>query len=89
MRRMYSEKQIRELVKTTKGYDIVNLVDKDGHERFIEGDIPDPEITGLTPIYYKWSLSGTHLMIVMAGTIENGTNLSNYILNYYIMIYIS
>lgn len=43
-----------------------NIVDKDGHKRFIEGDITIETIGGITQKYGKWSLSGTHLIIVIA-----------------------
>lgn len=44
-----------------------NIVDKDGHKRFIEGDIDvleDNLPEGNEVKYAKWSLSGSHLMIV-------------------------
>lgn len=47
-----------------------NIVDKTGHKRFIEGDILTSEITGVSFPYAKWSLSGTHLMIVLTVTAE-------------------
>ena len=76
MRRMYSLEQLKEVVKNTKGYDFANLVDKDGHDRFIEGDITMEAIEGITQSYGKWSLSGSHLLIVLAGTIANATSLT-------------
>ena len=67
MRRMYSQKQLEELIQATKK-DIATLVDKDGHERFIEGEVKINEsLTGATITYAKWSLSGSHLLIVVAG----------------------
>lgn len=55
-----------------------NIKDEDGHNRFIEGDISlqntVPE--GVTLTYGKWSLSGTHLMIVFSITIADETVLS-------------
>ena len=76
MRKMFSEKQIQELVKNTpKG--IESLVDSQGHDRFVEGDITIEEITGITQTYGKWSLSGTHLMIVVAVDIADTTVLTN------------
>lgn len=43
-----------------------DIVDTNGNYRFVEGDgIPDT--TNITSSYCKWSLSGTHLMIVLAG----------------------
>lgn len=54
-----------------------NIVDKDGHKRFIEEDITTSEIAGITFTYAKWSLSGTHLMFVLAGTIADETVLAD------------
>ena len=54
-----------------------NIVDKDGHKRFIEGDITFNEITGITKRYAKWSLSGSHLLIVAVGKVDINTALSN------------
>lgn len=51
-----------------------DIVDKNGNKRFIEGDLTtNSEISGITFTYGKWVLSGTHLMIVLCGTIANGT----------------
>lgn len=50
-----------------------NIVDKDGHPRFIEGDVEIQEIEGFNTVYGKWSLSGSHLLIVCCGSIANGT----------------
>ena len=80
MRRMYSKPQLLEAVEQEaevnglKAFE--NIVDKDGHKRFIEGSLPVAEITGITFTYHKWSLSGSHLMLVLAGEIANGTTLS-------------
>ena len=74
MKRMWSLKQIKEFIKgTTK--DIATLVDADGHDRFIEGDIDTPTIEGVSFSLAKWSLSGTHLMIVLAGSVANATEI--------------
>ena len=54
-----------------------NITDSDGHNRFMEDDITLNEITGVTGVYCKWSLSGTHLQIVIAGTIDEGVTLSS------------
>ena len=60
---------------------ILNSMDhiygKDGHARFIEGNISIGELEGLTKSYGKWSLSGSHLLIVLAGNVENGVVLSS------------
>lgn len=53
-----------------------NITDKDGHNRFIEGDITIEDITGITQLYGKWSLSGSHLLIVVAITIASGVTLT-------------
>lgn len=49
------------------------ITDSHGNPRFVEGDITMNTITGVTQTYGKWSLSGTHLMIVIAGNIANNT----------------
>ncbi|MBO7691179.1 MAG: hypothetical protein J6T10_00915 [Methanobrevibacter sp.] len=54
-----------------------NIVDKDGHNRFIEGDINIETITGVSKLYGKWSLSGTHLMIVLCLSLADTTALTN------------
>lgn len=44
-----------------------NIVDKDGHKRFIEGNITSNSLPeGATALYGKWALSGNHLLIVLA-----------------------
>lgn len=53
------------------------IVDKDGHKRFIEGDGEPLVQTGVEIVYCKWSLSGSHLMFVLAGTIEDETVLAD------------
>lgn len=61
---------------TVTSYDGVlmeNIKDLSGNLRFIEGDITTNEIEDVTFNYAKWSLSGTHLMFVVAGEIANGT----------------
>lgn len=52
-----------------------NITDKDGHKRFIEGDITLDTVEGVTQTFGKWSLSGSHLLIVIAGNVANGTTL--------------
>lgn len=49
------------------------ITDRHGNPRFIEGDITMNTITGVTQTYGKWSLSGTHLMIVIVVDMENVT----------------
>lgn len=48
-----------------------DIVDKNGNKRFIDGDITPETVTGITWSYAKWSLSGTHLMIVVCGQIAS------------------
>lgn len=72
MKHMWSEEEIQSFKK-----DISNLVDSKGNPRFVEANIIPETITGLTFTYCKWSLSGTHLMIVLAGTCENVTLTNN------------
>lgn len=50
-----------------------DIVDKNGNKRFVEGNGTPVSLSGITPTYYKWSLSGTHLMIVYSGKISSGT----------------
>lgn len=52
-----------------------SIKDSDGHSRFIEDNITPNEITGFTFTYSKWSLSGTHLLIVLAGTCEDNSSI--------------
>ena len=77
-KRMWTDRQIRSMavdsVENKEDLKVFeNIVDKDGHKRFIEGDITPKAITGVTYSYGKWSLSGSHLMIVIAGTVANAT----------------
>ena len=55
-----------------------NIVDANGHKRFIDGNgIVNSELTGLTSVFCKWSLSGTHIMFVLAGTFADESEISN------------
>ena len=77
MRKMFSEKQVKEMAiaeaKSVKK-DITTLVDAEGHDRFIEGDLTfNEDYSGITPKYGKWSLSGTHLIIVACIDVANAT----------------
>jgi hypothetical protein len=75
MRRMMTEKEIA-TVESLRKDGITSLKDAQGNPRFVEGDITMEAIEGITQTYGKWSLSGTHLMIVLEGTIANNTTLS-------------
>lgn len=76
MRRMFSEKQIQELIKATKK-DISSLVNENQDEVFIGGEGTNQEVSGVEITYNKWSLSGTHLMFVVAGNIANATAITS------------
>lgn len=53
------------------------ITDKDGHKRFIEGEIElNESVTAISKTYGKWSLSGSHLLIVFCGSMENGAILT-------------
>lgn len=75
----------RELLEWIKGLNkgegaslnITTLTDSDGNPRFIEGDLDIQTVSGVTANYHKWSLSGTHLMIVLACTLDNSAVISN------------
>ena len=73
MRRMYSLNQLQEIAlkkieSTTSLKVFENIVDKDGHKRFIEGEITTYPYTDVSYSYAKWALSGSHLIIVVAMT---------------------
>lgn len=62
-----------EVTITDGGILMDSIVDSQGHKRFIEGNGVPNTIEGFTFSYCKWSLSGTHLMIVLAGSVANET----------------
>lgn len=81
-KRMWTEREIRSLAVNSveKKEDLKvfeHIVDKDGHKRFVEGDIALNEIAGFSKTYGKWSLCGTHLMIVLAVSIVAGSTLAD------------
>lgn len=53
-----------------------NIEDSNGRKRFIQGNGNIFTFTGLSNTYCKWSLSGSHLIMVFAGKIDNGTALT-------------
>ena len=69
-----TEKEIA-TVESLRKDGILSLKDAQGNPRFVEGDITMKTIEGVTQTYGKWSLSGTHLMIVVTLSIENGTTI--------------
>lgn len=52
------------------------LEDANGHKRFVEGSLTSVH-SSISVSYNKWSLSGTHLMIVLAGSIASGETLAD------------
>ena len=59
MKRMWSRKELKEMVEQIKK-NVNTLVDSDGHDRFISGDITTSTIAGVEFTYGKWSLRGSH-----------------------------
>lgn len=55
------------------------ITDSAGHKRFIEGDGSGINSTIFDNAFCKWSLSGTHLMCVFAGTLKAGQSVSAYL----------
>lgn len=53
-----------------------NIVDAQGHKRFIEGNLTGDVVDGLSYLYNKWSLSGTHLMIVCALQLDTNASIT-------------
>ena len=76
MRRMITKNQLDNEIKVVEK-DISTLIDKDGHKRFVNGNGVPAEITGFTASYCKWSVSDSHLMIVLAGTFADESELQN------------
>ena len=74
MRRMYTQKELERLINQTPKA-MTTIVDKNGFPRFVEGDGTPLEQEGFTSSYCKWSLSGTHLMLVIAGSITSSTTI--------------
>lgn len=87
------DEETQETITTYEySYELLNaieaLVDDSGNPRFIEGDGVPATIEGFTSTYCKWSLSGTHLMLVLAGNAENATTLSGFIVSFALPEYI-
>lgn len=72
-------------------FNLSQIVDDDGNRRFVEGNITFETISDIVFDFGKWSLSGTHLMIVIAGhntqatTISHDTTICNITLPDYIL----
>lgn len=80
MKRMWSRKELKQIVNQALASGAISeaklfeaITDKDNHKRFIEGAITAETIEGVTQTYGKWSLSGSHLLIIIAGTVADGT----------------
>lgn len=58
------------------GATLEDIVDSAGNKRFIEGNGTPVTISGVTYTYNKWSLSGTHLMVVLAGSVVANTGIT-------------
>ena len=52
-----------------------DIEDADGHKRFVEFDGTPATITGVNIVFCKASLSGSHLMIVIAGNVAESTTI--------------
>ena len=81
-KRMWTDREVRSMaVKTVEEKENLkvfeHIVDNDGHKRFIEGDISLATIEGVTSPYKKWSLCGTHLMVVLCLDLADATALTN------------
>lgn len=62
---------------TKEDVKLENIKDKHGNKRFIEGAIEIVTTEGVSLEYGKWSLSGTHLMIVIVLTATNGSTINS------------
>lgn len=71
---VYNSKDVTTIENMNK---FEKIKDKSGHLRFIEGDYTPESIAGITFSYSKWSLSGSHLMIVLAGTGQASTAITS------------
>lgn len=54
-----------------------NITDAHDRQRFIEGNITIPTISGITSPYARWSLSGSHLMVVLTYSFEANSTLAS------------
>ena len=61
----YSYRLLDEESGGSGGSTLDDIVDSKGNKRFIEGNLIVKNKPGLTITYNKWSLSGTHLMLVL------------------------
>ena len=61
---------------TQGGTTLDDIVDSQGNKRFVEGDITKVGTYDINYLYTKWSLSGTHLMIVMCISNTSGDDIA-------------
>ena len=75
LKRLDELKEISEDIVDGSEHLFENITDAQGHKRFIEGDIElDTNLpSGVTKIYGKWSLSGSHLLIVLVESVADTT----------------
>ena len=81
MKRMWSKNELKSIADTQAKAvkkDIATLVDAQGHNRFVEGDGTPTQNEGLSNVYCKWSLSGSHLMLVLAGQFAEDAEVAAY-----------
>ena len=85
-KRMWTDREVRSMavdsVEEKEDLEVFeHIVDNDGNPRFVEGDITIQTITGVSKVYGKWSLSGTHLMIVLVISIADTSVLNGRLFN--------
>lgn len=81
MRRMLTEEEILQIKQNADDITDIkenmnimeNIVDGEGHHRFVEWTGAAVSSIGTTASYCKASLSGSHLMFVLAGKIDDET----------------
>lgn len=83
MKHMWSEEELQNLIEEQGGSGggssiLENIVDSNGNKRFVEGNVIGKYHTPshITFTYGKWSLSGTHLMIVLFFTINTTSKIT-------------
>lgn len=58
------------------GVTLDDIVDSQGNKRFIEGDGVNGSYANVSYLYNKWSLSGTHLMLVTVFKVNSSQDFS-------------
>ena len=88
MKRMWSKNELKQLANEQVQEQVSSgqlqnvkvfeeIVDKDGHKRFEDFDGEVNASAPITGVYTKASLSGSHLLIVLAFSVANTSTLSN------------